>query len=89
MANARQVAQWTARETRKRARLPQTIAVRQIRAEFGDEFVYRNKNGNFGIVPAVIKVFNELTKDTIVWSSGSRYWRMRKDDDPAGRTVRY
>lgn len=78
-----------AQQVEDRPRLHQTTAAREIQAEFGDEFVYRNKNGNLAIAEEVLDEFNTLTLETVVWSTGSRYWRMRKEDDPPGRSVRY
>jgi hypothetical protein len=66
----------------------QQDAVVQIGKEFGEdgkEFLYENANGNLAIKKNVLTEFRKLTHDTVVWERRSRYWRMRKPSDPAGR----
>jgi hypothetical protein len=88
MAIAAEVASWMATEVGNRPRLYQRTAVREIKAKFGEEFVYRNKNGNLAIAKEVLDEFNTLTTDTVVWSIGSRYWRLRRAEDSPGRGVK-
>jgi hypothetical protein len=85
MATAQEVAAWMADEMKRSGSLSQTRAARQIKEQFGDEFVYRNENRNWAIQPDVLEAFNELTKDTVVWIKKTRRWRTRKETDKPGR----
>jgi hypothetical protein len=54
---------------------------------FGEEFVYENENGNYGIDKKVLKAFRDLTEKSVVWERGSRMWRKREKYDGPGRQV--
>lgn len=89
MATLLEIAQWMAQEFEKQGYLSQSAAAQGIMSQFGPEFVYRNKNGNFGIVPEILKKFRKLTKDNAVWMRDSQAWRKRQSYDPPGtRMVR-
>lgn len=68
--------------------LRQTIAVRLIREAGGEEFLYKNKQHNWGIAPAVLSAFNKITGDAVVWQRGSQQWRPRRPHDRPGRMQR-
>lgn len=55
-----------------------------IQKEFGEQFVYMNDAGNYGIAKPVLAAFNKLTPD-VVWSRSERCWRKRAEYDVAGR----
>ena len=66
--------------------LYQESAVYDIAQKFGKEFTYDNENGNLAIRKDVLTIFRKLTKDSVVWERGERYWRPRqKFDDPSRR----
>lgn len=68
----------------------QGIAAR-IRQKFGEEFVYRNKQRNWGIVKEVLAEFNKLTNGgdiDLVWVRSGQYWRRRKPTDKLGRMAK-
>tara|TARA_A100001391_G_scaffold147670_1_gene105169 strand:- start:194 stop:481 length:288 start_codon:yes stop_codon:yes gene_type:complete len=68
----------------------QTAAIR-IRKQFGEDFTYRNKQRNWGIVPEVLAEFKKLTtggENDLVWVRSSQYWRRRKPTDKPGRMAR-
>ena len=70
-------------------RLSQSQTAEAIRVNFGDEFIYRNDNGNPAIDKAILKHFKKATADSAVWSKSGFYWRLREpDDDPNKRQVR-
>ena len=49
--------------------LHQRNAVRVIREEFGEDFLYKNKKNRWAIDRRVLKAFNRLTGDGIVWAA--------------------
>jgi hypothetical protein len=61
----------------------QAVLVRRIRAEFGEEFSYRNKNGNWAIDKAALKEFNRLRDEHIVWDRSDQTWRVLSDEQLA------
>jgi hypothetical protein len=82
---AADVAAWMFQEAQKSHRLYQETAVMRIRKQFGDEFSYRNTNGNYAIGKDVLKEFKKLSEDTLIWERGERAWRPRKPHDKPGR----
>jgi len=81
-----EVARWMlARFDDGRHWLYQETVVYQIRSEFGDEFVYLNRNGNLAIAKPVLAEFRRLTEATHVWERGTRAWRPRTDRDKPTR----
>jgi hypothetical protein len=85
--NAEDVARWMQAEFEKTGFLYQDTVVRKIKNKFGDEFVYKNANGNLAISKAVLKEFRRLTETTAVWDRGVRQWRRRRPSDPKSRQV--
>ena len=84
MPSATDVARWMADRVEGQAWVYQGVIVQDIRAEFGDEFVYFNENGNLAIARPVLREFRKLTKDSLVWERGTRAWRPRREGDPEG-----
>ncbi|MBC7856297.1 MAG: hypothetical protein IAF94_22940 [Pirellulaceae bacterium] len=83
------VAAWMARKFRREGTLSQRIAVNEIREKFGEEFSYRNDNGNWAIAKSVLAAFKELTKNNAIYDKVGGRWRMRRsDDDPASRVAK-
>ncbi len=68
--------------------LHQRNAVRVIREEFGEDFLYKNKKNRWAIDRRVLKAFNRLTGDGIVWQRSTRKWRPRRPHDKPGRMQR-
>ncbi|HBB95927.1 MAG TPA: hypothetical protein DC054_11100 [Blastocatellia bacterium] len=69
--------------------LKQKHCAYQIMSEFGEEWVYINKNRNYGIVKEVLDEFQKITPDDVVWSRGRQLWRRREEwDAPDSRMVR-
>lgn len=84
------VAQWMLDKVTKEKMWHQEHAVYAIATKFGNEFTYINDNGNMAISKPVLKAFGKLSKETVVWSRGGRYWRLRdKHDSPNQRQVDY
>lgn len=71
-------------------RFPQREAVKVVRDEFGEDWLYTNKNGNPAIKKSILDKFRELRGNDWVWASQTQAWRKRRPDDPADKSmVRY
>jgi uncharacterized protein DUF6953 len=81
----REVAAWMVEELDRINFLYQETAVYQIKQRFGSEFTYTNLNGNLAIRRDVLKAFNTLGGDAVVWERGLRVWRKRREYDKPGR----
>lgn len=79
------IAAWMVDELRQNKHLYQEQAAWDIQRNFGKAFVYVNTNGNPAISKGVLKEFNKLTKEGVVWSRSERYWRGRLPTDKPGR----
>lgn len=79
------VAAWMLEDLLQKKFLYQEQVAWDIQKRFGKSFVYDNANGNLAISKSVLKKFNELTKERVVWSRGERYWRARIPTDKPGR----
>lgn len=79
------IAQWMLDQLTERPRLYQETVVRQIRNEFGEEWSYRNANGNWAIDKRVLAAFRRLSDDDVIWERGDRAWRRRREHDKPGR----
>ncbi|MCE9529510.1 MAG: hypothetical protein K8R36_25960 [Planctomycetales bacterium] len=83
------IAAWMARKFRREGTLSQRNAVNEIREKFGEEFSYRNDNGNWAIAKSVLAIFKELTKNDAIYDKLLSRWRKRRsDDDPASRVAK-
>jgi len=81
---AQDIAQFMADQFNDRDYVYQSQIVNAIIEKFGDEYIYRNKNGNRAISPEVLKLFRQLTRD-VVWERGSQRWRKMRPDNRPGR----
>jgi hypothetical protein len=79
MSSTEDVAKWMFEqlENSRSKELDQQDAAYKIGKLFGAEFVYRNANGNPAIDKEVLTEFRKLTRDSVVWGRGGRYWRKR------------
>lgn len=76
------VSRWMIGEIEREGRLSQSVAAREIRERFGEDFVYKNENKNLAIRKDILDAFRFLTGREIVWVYGFRCWRKRKPTDP-------
>jgi hypothetical protein len=85
MANAQEVAQWLIATIRSNGsrRSAQQRLVAQIRKEFGEEWSYRNQNGNWAIDRGVLSEFGKLKDEHIVWERSDQTWRVVDDEQLA------
>ena len=74
---SKEVAQWLLDQMGASHWLHQEAIAQRIRISFGEEFVYRNKNGKFGIRKAVLVEFKRLTQGQLVWVHSERAWRRK------------
>ena len=81
MTTPQDVAQWMADRV-KEYYLPRAETTREILDVFGEPFVVRSEAETMIIAPPVLKAFNKLTKETVVWVRGGQYWRTREPGDP-------
>lgn len=81
MNTAKDVAEWMAAHFETAVRLYQESVVCKIKNQFGEEFVYKNANGNLAIGKDVLKHFREITDGKIVWERGYRAWRRLRDNE--------
>ena len=82
---AKDIAKWMADELKAQTLLYQETVVYDIIEKFGEEFTKINSNGNPAINADVLKAFNALTGDAVVWVRSERYWRAREEWDEPGR----
>lgn len=75
------VAAWMVEQMGDKPRLYQEAVARSIKTVWGEEWLYKNANGNPAISKAVLKEFRKLTTDTLVWERGDLAWRKRKPTD--------
>ena len=68
--------------------LTQSSVAHRIRQNFGEQFTFKNRNGNRGINADVLAIFRKLTGDSVVWSRSRQGWRLRKPTDGPSRMVR-
>jgi hypothetical protein len=81
-ARARPVAEWMLKEFhRGDGVLRQRDAAKRIAICFGEEFTYKNDNGNPAIIQSVLDQFRLLTEATVVWDKTRFLWRRRRPED--------
>lgn len=71
---AQQVAEWMVEEIRFTGNLYQTEAIRYVRENFGEEFVFVNENGNASLSKDVKKAFRQLHGGRIAWDRDGFMW---------------
>jgi hypothetical protein len=72
-------------EESRTGRLYQVDAVRDIAAQFGDEFTYLNDNGNPAIHKRILQAFRKISGDGVVWDRWDFCWRHREAGDAPSR----
>jgi len=84
---ASDVAEWMAEQVTARGYLEQYVAIDEVAALFGGQFVYE-KEGTRAISKSVLSRFTKLTKETVVWEKYAKRWRPREPGDAPGRMQR-
>jgi hypothetical protein len=85
--SANQIAAWMVSQLGPSWLRQQSVA-RMIRTQWGDEYVYKNKNRHWAINPDILEEFRKLTEEQVVWSRSKQAWRKRRDGDGPGRMVK-
>lgn len=60
----------------------------EVADRFGEMFVEINRNGNPAVTKPILKAFEQLTGERVVWEFSTRLWRFRQDCDEPGRRQR-
>ncbi|MCE0917974.1 DUF6953 family protein [Pseudomonas sp. NMI760_13] len=53
-----------------------------------EDLLIENADGNQVLGKGVLAAFRKLTPDNVVWVKPDRYWRLRVEEDEAGRDAR-
>lgn len=75
------IAQWMFDTLLKDGVLYQDEVVSEILAEFGEDYVYINDNGNYGIGRDVLKQFRQLSEPDVIWERSERCWRFKMEHE--------
>ncbi len=71
---AQEVAEWMVKEIRFTGILHQTAAIEYVKANFGEQFVFVNENGNASLSKDVKKAFRKLHGGRIAWDRDGFLW---------------
>lgn len=71
---AQQVSEWMVEEIRLKGSLYQTDAIEYVKANFGEQFVFVNENGNASLSKEVKKAFRKLHGGRIAWDRDGFFW---------------
>jgi hypothetical protein len=71
---AQEVAEWMVKEIKFTGTLHQTAAIEYVKANFGEQFVFVNENGNASLSKEVKKVFRKLHGGRIAWDRDGFLW---------------
>ncbi|MNC62755.1 hypothetical protein D3C75_1128100 [compost metagenome] len=71
---AQDVAEWMVKEIRFTGTLHQTAAIEYVKANFGEQFVFVNENGNASLDKEVKKAFRKLHGGRIAWDRDGFMW---------------
>ncbi|AIQ66549.1 DUF6953 family protein [Paenibacillus graminis] len=73
-ATAQEVAEWMVKEIRFTGTLHQSAAIEYVKANFGEQFVFVNENGNASLSKDVKKAFRKLHGGRIAWDRDGFLW---------------
>ncbi|AIQ27097.1 MULTISPECIES: hypothetical protein [Paenibacillus] len=71
---AQEVAEWMVKEIKFTGTLHQTAAIEYVKANFGEQFVFVNENGNASLSKEVKKAFRKLHGGRIAWDRDGFLW---------------
>ncbi|NOU83152.1 hypothetical protein GC101_30265 [Paenibacillus sp. LMG 31459] len=71
---AQEVAEWMVKEIKFIGTLHQTAAIEYVKANFGEQFVFVNENGNASLSKEVKKAFRKLHGGRIAWDRDGFLW---------------
>lgn len=88
MYSTKDVAAWMTSQLENQFWLYHETVVGKIKNQFGNEFVYQNRNGNLAIDRKVLTEFRKLTDGKIVWERSEKAWRKLKPGEKVkGRQI--
>ncbi|MFF2485262.1 DUF6953 family protein [Microbacterium sp. NPDC058062] len=67
-------------QTNGQRRTYQSRVVRRIREEFGEEWSYKNHNGNWAIDRKVLTALGPLKSEHVIWDRSDQSWRIVTDE---------
>lgn len=73
-ASAQQVAEWMVNEIKFTGILHQSDAINYVKANFGEQFVFVNDNGNESLSKEVKKQFRKLHNGKVAWDRDGFFW---------------
>ena len=78
---ATEIAKFMLAEYLQAERLEQRRATWIIRGRFGEQNLYKNKNGHWAIDQIILDEFQKIRPADVVWSRSRQLWRKRRDGD--------
>lgn len=81
LPTASNIAKWMASQLEISTHIYQDTTASEIMRQFGEQFVYKNSNGNLAIGKDVLKCFRELTEGKVQWERGNKAWKKLKDGE--------
>ena len=73
--STKDVAEYMLQELAKDGILYQEKLVQKIQKQFGDEFVFANTHGTLSIDRKVLREFNKIKGDNILWDRDGCCWK--------------
>lgn len=80
MPEYKKVADWMLSQFKDQI-LYQEDVVWEIKNEFGEDYVYENKNGNYAIHKKVLNEFRKITEGKVIWSRSEKAWTLAGDGE--------
>jgi hypothetical protein len=82
MHSPKKIAEWMVSQFPENGWLYQEIVVRNIKKEFGEDYIYLNQNQNDAINKDILKEFKNITEGKVQWSRGDKAWRIIRAGEP-------
>ncbi|WP_068613401.1 DUF6953 family protein [Paenibacillus tuaregi] len=73
-SSEQQIAEWMIQEIRHRGILRQEEAIEYVRSHFGEQYVFRNENGNVSLAKEVKKAFRKQHGGRVAWDRDGFFW---------------
>ena len=85
MATKEEIAVWLVERIRANGRRSsyQSTIVKEIRSQFGEEWSYKNHNGNWAIDAATLRYFRTIKPANILWDRSDQSWNYLNDEELA------
>ncbi|GIP24264.1 hypothetical protein [Paenibacillus sp. J22TS3] len=73
-SSEQQIAEWMIQEIRQRGILRQEEAIEYVRSHFGEQYVFRNENGNVSLAKEVRNAFRKQHGGRVAWDRDGFFW---------------